>query len=188
MEVEGAICADIGELPFRPQLWLIGEERLSLHFVSDNHNPAVQAPVKQFATIGGPNGNHTASGRDRHFSAGSRKRPHVDLKGSGFIRVISEPMAIRGKGRFGLNEWSCKKCGRLSGFPTRRLISFHRENHDIGSRQTHCTFLKGQELSTRVPGSWPLIVLALREALRFPALVCTQPIYAVGSTGLIPAE
>lgn len=52
MQIEGAVRARIEQrCAFGPQPRLIEGERISLSFVLDNHDLAVEAPVKQFLPI-----------------------------------------------------------------------------------------------------------------------------------------
>ena len=72
----------------------------------DCHQPIVRRQIKQLLAVPPPaHLNATAAG-DSHFPSGSQKWLHVDFYTPGFIRLVSNPPAIRRELRVRLIELS----------------------------------------------------------------------------------
>ena len=67
----------------------------------------------------------------------------------------------------------------IPGFQTRRLVTFHRQDHDVEIR-VRIHLLERQILSTRMPGAGKLRLLAVGQPLRVTGSVGTLPVQIRG--------
>src|SRR5262249_48935428 len=140
-----------------------------------HHDSIVGSHIKQLVTSPRPGRVSASRCGNLPFAAGTRKRANKDFTTAGFVGVVCEPSAVRREHRFTFVGGAVAKYRLFSGLPTRRLVAFHWQNHDVGSG-LWIRLLECQVLAGRMPRTWKLSVPGVGKPLNLSRSVRILPI------------